>query len=76
MSLSASLRSWRVTAAMAGLTSVNSVVRRNMPAGKRSSAPRSTPPVSWVSIRPSAVILMSSTGPQDKTWVTLPKASS
>ncbi len=55
---------------------VRSVARRNMPAGKRSSAPRSTPPVSWVSIRPSAVILMSPTGPQDSTWVTLPKASS
>ena len=41
---------------MAALTSVSGVARRNRLGGKRSSVPRSTPPVSWVSIRPSTVI--------------------
>ena len=52
-SSSDSARSSRANAAIAGLTAVSAVERRNRLGGKRSSVPRSTPPVSWVSIRPS-----------------------
>ena len=52
MSPSDSERSSRANVAIAGLTSVSAVERRKKLGGNRSSVPRSTPPVSWVSIRP------------------------
>ena len=62
-SLSDSERSSRAKFAIAGLTTVRSVERRNRLGGKRSSVPRSTPPVSWVSIRPSTVMVRSAIAP-------------
>ena len=76
MSSPASARSSRANWAIAGLTSVSAVGRRNRPTGNRSSVPRSTPPVSCVSIRPSTWMVSSSRGPVVSTWVTLPNASS
>ena len=75
MSSSDSARSSRAKFAIAGLTSVSGVERRNRLGGKRSSVPLSTPPVSWVSIRPSTLMVRSAIVPSVSTCVTLPKAS-
>ena len=56
---------------------VSAVSRRNRVGGNRSTAPRTMPWVSRVSISPSTCTLSSSNGPSAvKAWVMLPKASS
>jgi hypothetical protein len=56
---------------------VIAVSRRNSDGGNRSTVPRITPAVSWVSTSPSTVTAMRSTGPDtDRPWMMLANASS